>query len=194
MALNFKKKTKLQIFVGFYKPYLGLFSLDMACAFCIAAIDIFFPIITRYSLNNLLPTQSYFTFFVLMVGLVIAYVIRSLFQYIVTYWGHNLGVLMETDMRRDLFEHLQLLSFNFYDSNRTGRIMSHVTTDLFEITELAHHGPEDVFISIVTLIGAFSILFTINFQLSLILLLLIPLVLIFTISAHIHYFTKTQND
>ena len=175
-------KSKLRIFAGFYRPHLKLFTLDMVCAFFIALIDITFPIITRYSLNNLLPLGIYRSFFMLMGGLILAYAIRSVLQYIVTYWGHNLGVLMEADMRRELFSHLQLLSFNFYDSNRTGHIMSRVTTDLFEITELAHHGPEDIFISIITLVGAFSILFSINWQLSIILLLLVPMVLLFTIS------------
>ena len=176
------QKSKLKIFMGFYKPHMKLFMLDMVCAFFISVIDIIFPMITRYSLNNLLPDGLYRTFFVLMGGLILAYVLRSVLQYIVTYWGHGLGVLMEADMRRELFSHLHLLSFNFYDSNRTGHIMSRVTTDLFEITELAHHGPEDIFISIITLIGAFSILFSINWQLSVLLLLLIPLVLLFTIS------------
>ena len=179
---EYRKKSKLGIFMGFYRPHLKLFILDMICAFFIALIDITFPIITRYSLNTLLPTGLYRTFFMLMGGLIFAYLIRSFLQYIVTYWGHDLGVRMEADMRKSLFSHLHLLSFNFYDSNRTGHIMSRVTSDLFEITELAHHGPEDIFISIITLIGAFSILFSINWQLSLLLLLLVPLILLFTIS------------
>ncbi len=181
-ASPYIQKSKLRIFAGFYRPHLKLFLLDMVCALFISTVDIAFPLLTRYTLNTLLPQNLYGIFFGLMGGLGAAYLLRALLLYVVTYWGHTLGVLMEADMRRDLFTHLQRLSFNFYDSNRTGHIMSRVTTDLFEITELAHHGPEDIVISTLTLIGAFVVMFGINWQLALLLLCLVPLALLFTIS------------
>ncbi|MDR0914849.1 MAG: ABC transporter ATP-binding protein, partial [Oscillospiraceae bacterium] len=139
------QKSKLSIFASFYKPHLNLFVLDMTCAFFVAAIDVAYPMITRFALNNLLPNKQFSEFFWLMAMLVLFYVIRSGLHYIITYWGHQLGVYIEAGMRSDLFNHLQRLSFKFYDQNRTGQIMSRMTTDLFDITELTHHCPEDIF-------------------------------------------------
>ena len=181
LQINYHQKSRLRIFAGFYRPHIHLFVLDMSCALFIAAVDLAFPLLSRYALNTLLPQNAYGFFFALMGGLAGAYLLRGALQYIVTYWGHMLGVLIEADMRRDLFTHLQTLSFRFYDKHRTGHLMSHMTTDLFEITELAHHGPEDVFISVLTLVGAFIVLFGINWTLALILLALVPLTLCFTI-------------
>lgn len=175
-------KKKLVIFASFYKGHMGIFLLDLLCALLMAAIDLTFPMLSRYALNNLLPNNMFTTFFVLIGTLVLMYFFRSVFSYIVTYIGHQLGVLIEADMRREVFGHLQTLSFKFYDKNRTGRLMSHVTTDLFDITELAHHGPEDLFISIITIFGALIMLFPINSTLTLVLLILVPLALTFTIS------------
>ena len=154
----------MRLFAGYYRPHIKLFILDMACALFISAVDLIFPIITRYSMNSLLPNYKYGAFFSLMAILVAAYFIRAAAYYIVTYWGHTLGVYIEADMRRDLFGHMQRLSFKFYDKNRTGHLMSRVTNDLFDITELAHHGPEDLFISLVTIIGAFIVMLTINWK------------------------------
>ncbi|MDL2220512.1 ABC transporter ATP-binding protein/permease [Eubacteriales bacterium OttesenSCG-928-N14] len=175
-------KNKLVIFASFYKGHMGVFLLDLFCALLMSAIDVAFPMLSRYALNTLLPNDMFSVFYVLIGSLVAMYALRSVFSYIVTYVGHNLGVRIEADMRQEVFGHLQTLSFKFYDNNRTGKLMSHVTTDLFDITELAHHGPEDLFISFVTLIGALVILFPINSTLTFVLMLLIPVTLLFTIS------------
>ena len=161
-------------FISYYRPHRGLFTLDMACALLIAAIDLAFPVVSRYAMTSLLPGKLYGAFFTLMAALVLAYLLRGVFEYIVTYWGHTLGVRMEADMRRDLFTHLQKLSFSFFDRHRTGQLMSRMTNDLFEITELAHHGPEDLLISLVTILGAFAVMLTISWPLALVLIVLVP--------------------
>ena len=167
-------------FVSYYKPHWKLFALDLLCALLIAAVDLVFPLASRYAMQALLPGNAYAAFFALIAALVAAYLMRAGFQYFVGYWGHVLGVYMETDMRRELFAHLQRLPFRFYDQNRTGRLMSRVVNDLFEVVELAHHGPEDLFISLVTLIGAFIILLAINRPMALLVFALVPLIVFFT--------------
>ena len=154
----FRTRGYLRIFASYYKPHWKLFALDMVCALCICLVDLTFPVASRYSMQNLLPGRQFGAFFAVMALLALAYVLKGVFYYIITYWGHLLGVRMEADIRRDLFTHMQKLSFSFYDKNRTGQLMSRVTGDLFEITELAHHGPEDLFISSVTILGAFCII------------------------------------
>lgn len=176
-----KKRSSLRLFASYYRPHLKLFVLDLFCALLIAAVDLAFPLVTRYSMTNLLPSNMYNAFFLIMGALVLAYILRSVFSYIVAYWGHTLGVRMEADMRRDLFTHMQKLSFRFYDKNRTGQLMSRVTNDLFDITELAHHGPEDLFISLITIIGAFIVMLTINIKLALVIIILVPIGIIFTL-------------
>ena len=176
-----KKKNGLRLFASYYRPHWKLFVLDLSCALVISFIDLAFPLASRYALTNLLPAGLFQTFFVIMCILVAAYVLRAVFNYIVTYWGHTLGVRMEADMRRDLFTHLQRLSFRFYDKNRTGQLMSRMTNDLFDITELAHHGPESIFIAFVTIIGAFVIMLTINWKLALVIIILVPVALVFTL-------------
>ena len=180
--MNWKHDNRgyLRIFASYYKPHWKLFALDMVCALLICVVDLLFPVLSRYSMQTLLPGQAFAAFFALMAALGAAYVLKSVFYYIVTYWGHLLGVRMEADIRRDLFAHMQDLSFSFYDKNRTGQLMSRVTGDLFEITELAHHGPEDLFISAVTLLGAFCILLTIQWQLALVVFAVIPLFILYT--------------
>lgn len=129
----------------------------MTCALFICAIDLAFPYASRIAMNTLLPQSMYQAFFTVIAIFILAYVgKRGLLYLVVSYWGHTFGVYVEADMRRDLFSHLESLSFGFYDKNRTGALMSRVTNDLFEVTELAHHGPEDLFISTVTLVGAFT--------------------------------------
>ncbi|MFR6343591.1 MAG: ABC transporter ATP-binding protein [Christensenellales bacterium] len=137
--------------------------------------------LTRYALQTLMPNLMYAAFFRMVLWMVLGYLLRSVMQFIVAYWGHLLGVRMEADMRHDLFAQLQRQSFTFFDQIRTGHLMSRVTNDLFEITELAHHGPEDLFISLVTLTGAFIALFFVQWKLALILLILVPLVIGFTV-------------
>lgn len=171
----------LRIFLSYYKPHLSIFLLDMICALGIALVDLSFPLVSRYAMQKLLPNDLYALFFSLMGVLLAAYALKAVFTFIVTYWGHLLGVRIEADIRSDLFAHMQNLSFSFYDKNRTGQLMSRVTGDLFEITELAHHGPEDLFISTVSLLGAFFIMLTIRWQLALIVFAVVPLFVIFTV-------------
>lgn len=175
------RKGMLKAFAGYYKPHWRLFAADMVCATLIAAVDLIFPIVSRYTMQALLPVNAYGAFFGIMAALLLAYVLRAGAQYFVNYWGHNLGVYMEADMRRELFGHLQKLSFGFYDQNRTGHLMSRVVNDLFEVVELAHHGPEDLFISLLTLVGAFVILLTVQWQLALVVFALVPVIVFFTI-------------
>ena len=177
---DFKNRGYLRIFASYYKPHWKLFLLDMVCALLICIVDLLFPMVSREAMQNLLPNQLFATFFIVMAALALAYVLKGVFYFIVTYWGHLLGVRMEADIRRDLFSHMQDLSFSFYDKNRTGQLMSRVTGDLFEITELAHHGPEDLFISSVTILGAFCIMLTIQWQLALIVFAVIPIFILFT--------------
>ena len=148
-----RRSGYLRIFVSYYRPHLAIFLLDMVCALGICLVDLLFPMVSRHALNELLPRSLYGAFFALMTVLLLAYVLKGVFTFIVTYWGHLLGVRIEADIRSDLFSHMQDLSFSFYDKNRTGQLMSRVTGDLFEITELAHHGPEDLMISLLTIVG-----------------------------------------
>ncbi len=171
----------LSIFFSYYKPHLGLFILDMVCAVCIALVDLVFPYTSRRALNELLPQTKFGAFFAVMAILLAAYALRAVMQYIVTYKGHMMGVRIEADIRRDLFSHMQDLSFSFYDKNRTGQLMSRATTDLFEITELAHHGPEDLLISVITLIGALCLMLTIQWKLALVVFAVVPVFALFTI-------------
>ena len=169
------------IFLSYYKPHMKLFILDMCCALGIALVDLAFPWASRQALNELLPQSLYAAFFTVMGILLAAYALRSVMYFIVTYWGHMMGVRIEADIRRDLFSHMQDLSFSFYDKNRTGQLMSRATTDLFEITELAHHSPEDLFISAVTLIGALCMMVAIQWKLALIVFAVVPIFVGFTI-------------
>ena len=177
-TLDFQRKKPLGIFLNYFRPHMGLFLLDIACALVIALIDLAFPYVSRLCMYDLIPENLYTAFFAVMGVMVAAYLLRSILQYVVCYWGHTFGVLVEADIRRDLFSHLQTLSFGFYDKNRTGHLMSRMTAELFDITELAHHGPEDVFISGVTVVGAIAIMFTIQWRLALVLLILIPLFMV----------------
>ena len=166
-------------FAHYYKPHLGAFALDMGCALVIALVDILFPVITRKILYDYIPNQMMRTFILVVAAMLGLYVIRTAAQWVVTYIGHLMGVHIEADMRADIFAHMQKLGFSFYDKNRTGLLMSRVTTDLFDITELAHHGPEDLFISVVTLAGAFFVLFRIQPSLALVLMVSVPVIVVF---------------
>lgn len=180
-TINYHTWHPLRIFLSYYKAHISLFLLDMSCAFAICLIDLSFPYLSRSAMNTLLPEGKYQTFFVLVAIFVLAYIGKGLLYYVVSYWGHSFGVFVEADMRRDLFTHIASLSFGFYDSNRTGVLMSRVTNDLFEVTELAHHGPEDLFISSVTLIGAFCIMCTIEWRLAVIVFSIVPFFVLFTV-------------
>ena len=171
---DYQQKGMFSIFLSFFKPHRGLFFLDMVCALFVALVDLAYPVISRKAINTLLPNLQYKTFFVVMGIVVLAYVIRSLLYYVITSWGHTFGIRVEADIREALFGHMQTLGFDFYDRNRTGHLMSRLTTDLFEITELAHHGPEDLFIAAVTITGALIVMFTIEWRLALVVCVLIP--------------------
>lgn len=178
--MNFSDKP-LKIFFSYYKPHLKLFIADMICAFMIAAIDVAFPMFSRYALDILIPNGNlrFFTFFIIILGG--GYFLRWLCNWFVNYWGHIFGNRIEQDMRRDVFSHLEKLPFSFYDTNRTGKIMARATTDLFEITELAHHGPEDFFIAILTIFGSFFLLLKIRWELAIIVIISMPIILFIVI-------------
>ena len=167
----------LKKFLSYYKPYWKLFTLDMFCAFIIAAIDLVFPMITRQFINDIIPNGKIRIFYILVASLFLLAVIRAFLNYVVDYWGHIVGTRMERDMRKDLFGHLQTLSLDFFDNVKTGHIMSRIVNDLREISELAHHGPEDIFLSLVMLIGSFIILMTIDWRLTLILYSFLPILI-----------------
>ena len=171
---DYQKKHPLLIFLSFFKRHKGLFALDMGCAIAIAIIDLAFPLVTRTALYDMLPNALYRTFFIVMAIVVVFYLLRAGLNYIVAFWGHRFGTRVETDIRAALFGHLQELSFDFYDRNRTGQLMSRLTSDLFEMTELAHHGPEDLLISCVTIIGSLIVMFTMQWKLALVVAVMIP--------------------
>ena len=178
--MNFHENP-LKIFFSYYKPHLKLFIADMICAFMIAAIDVAFPMFSRYALDILIPNGNLriFTYFIIILGG--GYFLRWICNWFVNYWGHIFGNRIEQDMRRDVFSHLEKLPFSFYDTNRTGKIMARATTDLFEITELAHHGPEDFFIAILTIFGSFFLLLKIRWELAIIVIISMPIILFIVI-------------
>ena len=168
------EKSKLSIFAAYIRPHKAAFLLDMLLSLFMALVDLTFPYLTRHSMNTLLPEKKFMVFFIVMAALFVSYLLRAWFQYLITIIGHRMGTLVEADMRRDVFTHIQTLSFSFFDKNRTGVLMARVTNDLFEIVELAHHGPENLLTCGVTLVGAVIILFTINARLAAVLLVLLP--------------------
>jgi ATP-binding cassette subfamily B protein len=172
-----KGPTTLSAFISFYKPHRRLFAADMFCALMIAGIEMVFPVATKWSIEHLLPQHKYGFFFALIAGLFALYILRTLFSYFVTYWGHTVGAYIEADMRKSIFNHIQKLSFSFFDSQRTGQLMSRVTTDLFDVTELAHHGPEDLFIAILTITGSFLIILSFQPWMALVLIVFLPLMI-----------------
>lgn len=163
---------------SYFRPHIRIFTLDMFCAIMVAAVDLAFPLVSRKAMYDLLPEKQYRIFFVLMIFVAVFYLLRSLCYYIMTYWGHTFGIRVEADIREALFIHMQELDFEFYDRNRTGKLMNRLTGDLFEITELAHHGPEDLLISILTIAGALVCMFVIEWRLAIVVAVLIPIFLI----------------
>ena len=173
-----RTRSLLGRFLSYFKNHRKLFALDISCAFLIALIDLAFPLVSRTAMYHWLPERKFTVFFAVMACVVVAYMIRSGLNFVVSYWGHTFGIRVEADIRRDLFAHMQELGFDFYDRNRTGQLMSRLTTDLFEVTELAHHGPEDLFISAVTIIGAVIVMFSIRWELALVVLIIVPSLLV----------------
>ena len=164
-----------RMFLRYFKPHMKLFVIDIICAVMVALIDLAFPLVSRYAMKNMLPNKEYRLFFILMISMIGFYVLRSVCQYVMTYWGHTFGTYVEADLRNDLFQHLQTLDFDFYDQNRTGQLMSRLTGDLFSMTELAHHGPEDLIISVLTIVGALIFMFRMQWKLAVIILILLPI-------------------
>ena len=182
--------NKIKRFARYYKPHIGLFLLDIGCATLVAAVDVAFPLLTNYLLKKLFPEieqtgahNLIVLFAILIAAIFTAYILRAVMLYIVNYWGHLFGVRVEADMRRDIFSHIQTLPFSFYDKIRTGKLLSRATTDLFEISELAHHGPEDLLISSLTVLGAFVAMFFIEWRIALTMLLLMPFCIFFVMKA-----------
>ena len=172
---DYQKKRPIFIFLKYFSNHKGLFAVDILCAVLIAAVDLLFPLVTRSALYEMLPEQQYQTFFVVMALMLGFYLLRAFLNYIVAYYGHTFGIRVEADIRRDLFRHMQDMSFDFYDKNRTAQLMSRLTSDLFDLTELAHHGPEDLLTSALTIIGAVAVMATIQWQLAVVVALMIPL-------------------
>lgn len=171
---QFQRRTLPQIFFSYFKPHKRLFFLDIACALAMSLIDLAFPFVSRICMYTLLPESAYHAFFAVMAVVFAAFALRAGLSYIICYYGHTFGILVEADIRRDLFHHMQDLSFGYYDKNRTGHLMSRLTADLFDITELAHHGPEDVFISAVTILGSLIVMFSIQWRLALVIAVILP--------------------
>ena len=175
-----------RVFMSFFRPHMGLFILDMACAMTASAIDLVFPYVSRLSMTELLPNRLFETFFIVMGIMFLAYVLKGVMYYLITVLGHRMGVYIEADMRHAVFNHMQSLSFSFFDRNRTGVLMSRITSDLFEITELSHHGPEDIVISVLTIIGSMIVMFTIQWKLALVLAVTLPILIAFTLSRRVN--------
>ncbi len=169
---------KLKRFFGYYRPHKKLFILDLICSFLISVGNMFYPMIAREIMQavEVKNLQFIITWAIVLGGI---YIVKSLLTFIVGYWGHVLGVRIQADMRRDLFRHIETLSFSFFDENKTGSVMSRLTSDLFEVSELAHHGPEDLFNSCLSIVGALTMLTFINGWLALAVLLYIPLMILF---------------
>ena len=166
-------------FIKYYKPERRLFAADMLCAFMLAACDLIYPEITRSMLNDYIPNRKLQTLIILAGILLAIYALKFCLNYFVQYYGHMVGVRMQAAMRRDVFDHLQKLPLSYFDSNKTGTIMSRIINDLMDVSELAHHGPEDLFISVVMLIGAFIMMSRMCMPLTLILFAFLPLLVFF---------------
>ena len=175
---DYQRRSPLLIFLHYFGNHKKLFAIDVLCAVGIAAIDLAFPLVTRTALYDLLPNQMFRTFFIIMAAVILSYVLRSCLNFIVCYYGHTFGIRVEADIRKDLFSHMQDLSFDFYDQNRTGKLMARLTSDLFELTELAHHGPEDLLTSILTICGALAVMASIRWELAAMVATMIPIFLV----------------
>ncbi len=168
----------LKRFIAYYKPHKKMLLLDMLASLCISLIGMCYPIITRNMLNDFIPNEKFDLIIIFGISLLVIYFIRMLLRFFIQYYGHVIGVKMQAHMRNDLFKKLQKLPYSYYDENETGKIMSRMTNDLMEVSELAHHGPEDVFICGVMIIGSFIYLAIINIYLTLIIFVCVPVLLV----------------
>lgn len=171
----------LRSFAHYYKPHWKLFVFDMICALVAAGCDLVYPVVSRNIINTYIPDKNIRLILTWCAALLVIYIIQTVMQYFMQYQGHIVGVRMQADMRRDVFEHLQKLPFSYFDEHKTGVIMSRIVNDLMDISEFAHHGPEDLFISLVTVVGAFIILCTVNVPLTLITFAVLPFLVLFII-------------
>ena len=178
---NKKKPSQLARFISYFKPHKTLFFLDLAAAVLLAACELLYPNVTRAILSDYIPGGEWQMILACSALLIAVYVIKYCLTYFTGYWGHVMGVRMQADMRRDMFAHLERLPFSFFDNNKTGSLMSRLTGDLFDVSELAHHGPEDLLISAILLIGSFILMVTVNPWLTLIIFCLVPLLVLITL-------------
>lgn len=169
-------------FAAYYKPHMKLFIIDLICASIVASVDLIFPMFSKYFIDDLIPDKNIRMMFIIAGVILLMYLIRVACNFFINYWGHVMGSRIQYDMRKKLFSHLQSLPFKFFDDNKTGKIMNHMTGDLAEVAELAHHGPEDIFLSTLMLVGSFILLFNLNVLLATILLMCILGLLAFTLS------------
>ena len=165
-------------FFSYYKPHKRLFFIDFSSAIVVAVLELAFPLVVQWFIDTLIPGGDWLEIVWVSIGLLLIYLLSTGLQYIVNYLGHKLGINIETDMRQELFQHVQRQSFRYFDNTKTGHIISRITNDLFDIGELAHHGPEDLFIAVMTFLGAFWIMLTINVKLALVAVLFVPLLII----------------
>ena len=179
-------RSKLSVFAAYIRPHREAFAVDMGLSVAVALVDLIFPLVSRWSMQALLPQGLFRAFFSVMSIVFLAYLLRAWFMYLVTVIGHRMGTMVEADMRRDVFMHMQDLSYSFFDRNRTGVLLGRVTNDLFEIVELAHHGPENILTCSMTILGALVILLTVNWKLTLVLLLLLPACVLFSMRQRIN--------
>ena len=182
--------NKIKKFISYYKPYISLFLADMFCASVAAGVTLVFPMVTRYITGTILQKEpiEFSMIYKLGIFLIVLVIVEYFCNYFIAYQGHVMGAKMERDLRSELFAHYQKLSFSFYDDQKTGQLMSRLTNDLFSLTELYHHGPEDLIISIIKFVGAFIILLNINVELTLVVFAFIPFMILFA-----SYYNKQMN-
>ena len=183
-AKRSRKETAglLKRFISYYKPHKKLFAMDMTAAMFVSAIGIIYPMITRTMLNTLIPERNYRMIVIFGLTLLLLYFIKMGLNYFIQYEGHMMGVYMQARMRTDMFAHLETLPYSFYDTHETGKIMTRMTNDLFEVSELAHHGPENIIISVLSIVISFIYLSTIDIRLTLIIFACVPFLLIISYS------------
>ena len=181
-------------FISYYKPHIGLFTLDMLCAVTVALCNLYYPTLARKIINEYSLEKSYTPIIIGAALLLTVYVIKALGTYIMGYYGHIVGIRMQKDMRRDLFDKYQRLPFSYFDDHKTGDLLSRLTGDLQNVSELAHHGPENLFLAILMFAGAFIILFSINKTLTLIMFAIIPFIILFTVLTRRSMFTAMKNS
>jgi ATP-binding cassette subfamily B protein len=173
---RFRFGRMIRRFLSYYAPWKGLFALDFSCAVLAGLLELGFPMAVRSFVDDLLPRQDWTLIIAAAAGLLLIYLLNTVLMAVVTYWGHMLGINIETEMRRKSFDHLQKLSFRFYDNHKTGHLVGRVTKDLEEIGEVAHHGPEDLFITVMTFVGAFALMFVVNVPLALVTAAIVPVI------------------